>query len=333
MWWRPTSGKEADVADKVRSLEKWFYEVSRSDLIFGVGTAFAEGELVPLVLINRARLSPFPGAAGAKESPRESITTRGVDDLKGTVFEQVKVLSLPSETRFIAVIRPIPLAAAGPLSMVSGDPIRCAQSHAKGTAGLLVERTDAHGRSIPGFLTAGHVTPNGTGSAVEAIVKHGLFPTTYPTIGQVSRHNDPISSPNVAGYDFAVVDTDPSVVNVTGPSHNGAGHIAGPLTQPVGVTMYAGSATVANAVVMGALLVVGDPVSRLWKNCWLLLPSGIATQGDSGSGVILNSPFEAVGMVVGGSRMVPSASYLVQYMHDMESLDVDILRPNGIRLK
>lgn len=333
MWWRPTNANEADVAEKVRSLEKWFYQIVRSDLIFGVGTTFAGDKLVPLILINRASISPLPGAADAKEPLRDSVRSRGVDDLKGTVFEKVNVSQLPSETRFVPVIRPIPLAAAGPLSLVSGDPIRCAQSHARGTAGLPVDRTDDEGRSTPGFLTAGHVTPNGTGSTVEAIIKHGLLPTTYPTIGHVSLHNDPIANPNVAGYDFAVVDTDPSRVSVTGPGHQGATHIVAPLTQPVGVTMYASSGTVTNAVVMGALLVVGDPLARLWKNCWLLLPSGIATQGDSGSGVILKSPVEAVGMVVGGSRMVPSASYLVQYMHDMESLDVDVLKPNGIRLQ
>jgi hypothetical protein len=71
---------------------------------------------------------------------------------------------------------------------------------------------------------------------------------------------------------------------------------------------------------------------RKWKDCWLLVPSGVTAPGDSGAAAFdLNK--EVVGILAGGSRSTrKSRAPSFQYLQDMESLEQGFLTPNNVTL-
>ena len=97
-------------------------------------------------------------------------------------------------------------------------------------------------------------------------------------------------------------------------------------------TMYGGVSGILHQVgIVGALTSYGNQ-NRLWLNSWLMLPSTVATVGDSGSLVSINSTSEAVRLLVGGSRAANVPWYLCWYAQDLFSIQNDVLSSINLTL-
>ena len=68
--------------------------------------------------------------------------------------------------------------------------------------------------------------------------------------------------------------------------------------QPALGTIYGGvSGTVKDAGIIGTLTAYGSP-EMLWKNSWLLVPSGAIVRGDSGAAFILDRENQVAGLEI-----------------------------------
>jgi hypothetical protein len=115
----------------------------------------------------------------------------------------------------------------------------------------------------------------------------------------------------------AIVEVSPDVP-AESPKYSGFAQLKSPLSQPLPATLYGAMTGInSSAALCGTLSAYGGPYG-VWKNSWMVLPSGLISQGDSGGTLVVNSTKGVVGLVVGGSRYDESPSYLVQYAHDME---------------
>jgi hypothetical protein len=217
-----------------------------------------------------------------------------------------------------------------------GDRIRCAVKHQRGSLGFPTSQTGSS--TVDGFLTAGHVTPGGIGSTVELETPHRFGSNTYSSLGSVVGHDDPVGLASPGGWDYALVAL---AQGVTAPSPltSSIASLSAWLPNPVPVTMHAALSGVQTGGIVGALTTLGVPsppappaTSRLWRDCWIMIPSAIGQQGDSGAAVVETSTGAAVGMLVGGSRQVPAATYAVQYVQDLENLAASVLTPSNISI-
>jgi hypothetical protein len=233
--------------------------------------------------------------------------------------QTIKSLALPNvpEPRVLWVIDIDPMAAG------VGDRVRCAAKHTRGSLGFPVNRSGSG--SVDGFLTAGHVTRKGVGSSVELEVPSRLGRSTYSSLGKVVQHADPVGVGGVGGWDYAVVELNPGV---PGPPQltSKVASLPNSTPQPIPVTMYAALSGIQTGGIIGSLNTLGLPpapppaITRLWRDCWIMIPSAIAQRGDSGAAVLETSTGSAVGMLIGGSRQVPGTTYAVQYVQDLDNL-------------
>jgi hypothetical protein len=304
-------------------------EPPRSDLpIWGVGLVVLYRQPLPLLLVDESLIpSELPPEGIQSEEVLEQALVPAIEIL------QALEVSLPPEAeqsaQALGVAPPQPLTASAP-TVTSGQAVRCSQTHERGTVGLPVERIDDRGSSVSGFLTAGQCVPRGIGSQVESIHTQGFWSTTYQSLGQVALHSDPNGS-GQAGFDAAVVDVDPAGGAIGGPSHQGIARLSAAIDQPLAADVYGSISGTVQGAVVGSLMALGDRNKRLWQDCWMLLPSALTSQGDSGAAVVLDNK-EAVGMLVGGSRFSASPSnYLVQYVHDLDSLQKGFLNAGRVR--
>lgn len=313
MWWEPSSDSEREVVIWLKSAqERHLSERDRSQ-VWGVGSYIVPKGIRPLVLLNEALLD--------EPSPVPRLLPLWL--LPNHIHEKLKEWNFPESTVFLALTEPEPLSNAYSIPVSAGAVLRCTASNKQGTIGPSVEGYDASGNRLKGILTAGHVTPNGNGSAVEIVQQRRLLPPIYQHIGSVIYHKDPVSHTGPS-YDVSVVKLDKNT-HITGFKPAGVAAIQGPLTQPLLCTMYGGvSGIFHQAGIVGALTSYGNQ-NRLWSNSWLMLPSTVATVGDSGSLVSINSTSEAVGLLVGGSRAANAPWYLCWYAQDLFSIQNDVL--------
>jgi hypothetical protein len=223
-----------------------------------------------------------------------------------------------------------------PLAAGVGDRVRCAVTHQRGSLGFPTGQTGSG--TVDGFLTAGHVTPGGVGSTVELETPHRFGPSTYSSLGFVVGHDDPVGLASPGGWDYALVALAQGVP-APAPLTSSIASLSPWLPNPVPVTMHAALSGVQTGGIVGALTTLGVPsppappaTSRLWRDCWIMIPSAIGQQGDSGAAVVETSTGAAVGMLVGGSRQVPATTYAVQYVQDLENLAASALTPSNISI-
>jgi hypothetical protein len=320
MWWQPETEDERRLANTLPRLERRFLEEQLRGIVLGVGSLFSERGLLPLLLVNHGLVSARVVFSPVSITDRELVPARLRDYLISW--------ELPSDALLLPVTPPEPLAAPQPV-VSTGRVIRCQVTHARATIGIALAH---HGSKISPrhFLTVGHFASPGLGSTVELVKNRGFYFTQYVPIGNVVQQIDPIRTPGIPAYDYAIVQLISSLP-ILSPPHNGIAQIRSPLPQPILATLYGGvSGIVPSAALCGTLNAYGTPA--VWKNSWIVVPSGVISQGDSGGILVLNSTQAVAGMVVGGSRKPNSTVYMVQYAHDMESIEQDILQPAGFSL-
>src|SRR5262249_31668835 len=81
------------------------------------------------------------------------------------------------------------------------------------------------------------------------------------------------------------------------------------------------SGLVTRAVVQGALTDLDE-----WKNCWLISPSGVLRDGDSGAAVFVDRDASLLGMYVAKSEFPGTGVPLFHYVQDAFTLERDVLR-------
>jgi hypothetical protein len=334
MWWPPETEDERRVAGILPGLQGRFMEDLSRGIVFGVGAMFAGGRLFPMLLLNQA-LAGVRLSAGRAPDP-----IFGRENFPPALAEYISGWNVPANTVYLPVSAPEPLhAVRQPASMrsrlaryfprlvhsplaSSGSAIRCVDTRTRATLGVPLVCPKCG--LCKAFLTVGHIVEKG--SKIELVETHRWRPTRYKAIGSVVEYCNPSDTPGQPAYDFAVVHVDPSV-QIEGPRHKGAARIRSPQSVPLLATLHGAiSGIVPQAGIIGSLSVYGAE-SYTWKNSWLVLPSGLTSQGDSGGILILDSEQAVVGMMVGGSRTPNSTSYMAQYAEDMESLERDVLAP------
>jgi hypothetical protein len=323
MWWTPKTEDELHLSNILPKMQEQFYSMLESERVLGVGSLFSPKGLLPLMLLHEDMLS------GTLKRNLGAFPLTPMANMPQAIRNQLSNWQLPEDGMALFVSPPEPAAASGTIEAASGSVIRCQITRKRGTLGLpLVSIRPNWSRA---FLTVGHLCPMGVGSVVE-LVDERLFGTDFRTLGKVVAHSNPVTPiTSRAGYDFAVVELDPGV-KVDAPKYSGFSVVRSPLTQPLRATLYGAiSGVKPQAAIFGALDVYGGP-HGIWKNAWMLLPSGLVSQGDSGGVLLLDSDQSVLGMVVGGSRFDESDSYLVQYAHDMDSLQREALTPAGYAL-
>lgn len=319
MWWTPETKDERRIAEILPRLATRFRAASEDELVLGVGTYITPNGLVPLLLINQWKAETLAPIAYA-------LHRTGLPEV---VSARLTAWELPDDTVFLLVTPPEPLASTTAAVAVPGAAIRHRVPGGKSaTAGVSL----ACGACVShpcSFLTVGHFAP--AGAPVELAEKRRFGRTRYQSIGNVALCLDPRSTPGVPGYDVAIV-TAPGHVQCHTPPFGGIARLQGPLRRPQLATLHSGvSGVVANVALSGTLTDYGGN-GCLWKNSWLVLPSNTTVQGDSGGVVVLDPAQTVAGMIVGGSRLPSSKTYMAQYAHDMESLVNDVLNPAGYTL-
>jgi hypothetical protein len=250
-------------------------------------------------------------------------------DLPTAAESEVASWNLPDETVFLFVSPPEPVSVRAPVATQTNRAIRCASTGGLGTAGVRLRRTNAP--TGPGaFLTVGHLFPGGRDSVVEEVEyrwPRWLRPLHSHRVGRVANCSSPVGA-NVPAYDAAVVEME-AASHLPDLAHSGVAVTPPHYTSPVLGTIYGGvSGVVRDASIVGTLNAYGSP-EMLWKNSWILTPSGAIVRGDSGSAFVLDDANQVAGMVVGGSRRGTSKKYTAQYVQDMASIERDFLRPAG----
>ena len=190
--------------------------------------------------------------------------------------------ALPDRTRLLLVNRPPrPLAASAP-SATSGDRIENIRPpNLRGTVGFPVQRVDRfrqHDRWVP------HRRPLRArrGRRHVAAVHARRFGRARKTAaGTVSAHHDPISSGR-ADWDIAVVEPPDGSAPVQGRRTPGSPDCRRKPREQLWVP--GASCGTVPAAFEGALLASTNPRNRrTWRHCWMLTPSGVTSDGDSGA--------------------------------------------------
>ena len=312
MWWKAKSEEENRLKELIGRLESRFVEQVKSEFVLGVGALFDLRRYglpaVPLLLVNEI------GTDMLNHIVRES-------ELPESIRIQLKAWELPGETRFFFVTPPELASYQGPISATPGAAIRCQSTGDQATLGVALAKNPPPSQASrpTAFLTAGHFTQ--TGSVIE------LASWRHPAIGSVFYSQDPRRNQGQPGYDVAVVDIYSRII-LSQPAHAGVAHIQSPINVPLPCMLQRPAGRIRQTSIVGSLNAYGSAVG-VWKNSWLVLPSGIIRKGDSGGTLISCQTNEVVGMVVGGSRFPNSGSYMAQYAHDMASVEADILISQG----
>jgi hypothetical protein len=292
--------------------------------ILGVGIVASQKEPHPLILLEApVSVDAVPLDVRSGEDLEEALAM-SAETLAAMGYDLDRP-EYPSGVRYLLANRPEPFVS-------SGDPIRSiSPPQGRGTVGLPVTRTDASGNTVEGFMTAGHCAPAGVGSTIEAIHTHGILPATHTKLGTVGLHREPVSSGGPE-HDVAVVDNVSPGAAVTGPSTGVIARLSPVISSPFALDVHGGASGTVGAEIMGSFLDVEYSNSRLWKDCWLLVPSGVTAPGDSGAAAVdLNR--DVVGTLVGGSRSTrKSRAPSFQYLQDMDSLEHGFLAPNNVTL-
>jgi hypothetical protein len=320
MWWEPRSNDEIRMAEILPRLERRYIAQYSSQFVLGVGSFFSQEGLRPLLLLNQMATEVLP--------PVPYVIN--IELLPPTVFEQLRAWELPYDTMFFFVTPPEPVATHFGARMGPGTAIRCKATKTRGTLAVAVAGKPGW-LPVRGFLTVGHLAPLGCGSIIELIEVSRFGRTRYRSIGRVVECITPMISSGQPEYDAAIVKLLP-LRQLGALPYRGLARIRSPLTQPLLATLHGGvSGVVAPAALVGGLTAYGGPWG-IWKNSWIVLPSGLISQGDSGGILVLDETKTVAGMIVGGSRVENSTVYMAQYAHDMEALERDVLQPRGFRL-
>jgi hypothetical protein len=321
MWWEPRNDREEALAYAVRQLQIWFREQKFEDqpIAWGFGSAwspFAE-ELVPTVLLNSElfedRLDKFP-----IDQPPFPIPINVLFRIPATKNLYLPSLEGPLPLHVIMVSRPQPASLSeGILNSYVGfrDPIICMQTGKLGTGAVRVWDEEV---KEYGLLTAGHTFPKGVYSPVQRQKRRLWRFSRREYIGRVSHHVVP-NGPEPE-WDAAVIRLEKS--------RQWLSPIVGTLThfrQPEPVIAFGAiSGVVTEAAVLQGALVEGGAAPMRWKNCWMVLPSGVLTSGDSGTAVFTRKG-DYLGLYVGSSFLLGSDQAFVHYVQDACSLEKEVL--------
>jgi hypothetical protein len=331
MWWEPSTERENQVRGAISELKNWFSNQSRGAFpaVWGYGSAWnAANSLVPFVVLNSHY---FNNVGPFRLFGLEQIA----QSLEGIEFPSV---GMPLHVMCVTPPRP----SSGvtdleqQLSLVEAvlddfvrirEPIVGNPRGAPGTAAVLVwDRT----RHCCGLLTAGHLFPSGTavGLMVDRLRKSFFFRESRQKIGVVSHHVVP--NQNVAGWDAAVI----TLSNPMEPRGKLVRRGVEKFTLPEPVSVRgAVTGPVSEAAVLGNLNEIGyGEEGRLWKNCWLMAPSGVLRSGDSGSAVFTRREQRFLGMYVGSSAFTASGTALFHYIQDAFTLEAEVLSGWNIEL-
>ena len=335
MWWEPTNEREIALADDVRRLQNWFVEQELPSAwgrpASGVGSIWSpsEGALVPFVLLNSDSILAiefFP------------------------LFELIPVSEFPSfplrlpETRLptYAMALPHPRPTTSLFSYSSWqdqkerllaelvqirEPIICTNSGNKGSAGIVV--WDEAARE-PALLTAGHTFPHGVGSGVNRLnlpLKRLLkFLPKVEHLGKVTHHVTPTGP---SGWDAAII----QIETIKKPNASFVSQEYERFESPEKIWVHgAFTKFVSKAAVQGGLNVLRSDVMR-WKRCWMVFPSGLLTDGDSGAAVFVEKDSSLLGMYVAQSEYRGSLLPLAHYVQDAFRLEQEVLRNWGISFR
>jgi hypothetical protein len=336
MWWEPTNDYERALAEDVRSIRNWLLESSfaRELGCFGAGSVWSwyHEALVPaIVLPDFPRMLRYNHFWPHKKSWLYRLNTRNVE--YGPLFPHTK---LPLHMAVVKVPRPanatIPSTAMSIATQITTDrimdafvrirdPIVCERTRKSGTAGVV-----AFWRSQPVLITAGH-TFFGEGTHVLQHRSRKLFGWLRPRgefpLGIVTHHKVPQSNSR-PGWDVAAIRCHPEWPNsLEWPA----------LTVPLVSKLYrqfqspekvrvhgAYSGLVTRAVVQGALTDLGE-----WRNCWMVAPSGLLGDGDSGAAVFVERDASLLGMYVAKSELPGTRLPFFHYVQDAFSLEKKVL--------
>ena len=320
---RRDDGPERALARDLASLRDWYRrtEVPRAAgkmpaaWGYGFGWNHARSTKKPMVLLSQA--------AFREAKPRSSyddffMRPVGVDELLSE--GEIGALDLPRlELPLVAMVVETPRRSASTALRLrnavwpSQRQICCAETGRTGTVGLRLSHSDA-GTT---YLTAGHIFPRGAGSSVDYFPRGWLWPRRK-RLGSVVFQNVPTNSPD---WDIAVIRSVGS---------EGAHWIGERLTKTRGTRerqgeelVYANGATsgfVDLAVLVGGLEEVAGWNIK-WRCCWLIAPSDVLTNGDSGAAVYMHGSGELLGTYVGASKLAGARRPHAHYVQDAWSLE------------
>jgi len=199
------------------------------------------------------------------------------------------------------------------------EPIVCMRSGKRGTAGVVVwdKANKEHA-----LLTAGHIFPFGVGSEVAKLHSpwERLFFPKFKRLGTIIHHVAP-AGPNAA-WDAAVI----RFAKIKKPSAALVQKKYERFRSPEKIRVHgAYSQLVTRAVVQGALTDLGSD-ERMWKDCWMVAPSGLLKDGDSEAAVFVDRDSGFLGTYVAQSELPGSGLALVHYVQDAFRLEQEVLR-------
>lgn len=299
--------------------------------VWGVGLA-ATAPTTPLMLVDiDDLLGVDPGLAFFDRGSFFATYTRSTDrppifqlgEADPLVGEYLMPWQAPPTTTVVAVARPEPVLSWASARFAGASVIRSFDSRARGTVGVSIRRADG---SRCGFLTAGHVAGvEGTSVELGRRSRWWRRRTKWGVIGSAVSVSDPVSSPGQPGWDAAVVEAPGNW-----PVFRGVAELSPQLHEPLLATMMGGVSGRANVEIIGSLMAYGDKRGRMWADSWLMLPSGTAIHGDSGSAVVGRDGL--LGILVGAARRPKTQAFSAQYVQDIHSLSREFLDPNGFML-
>lgn len=318
MWWEPTNTREKLLSETVAALRGWFLKRLVSDLpvSFGIGTVFvrpSEG-LFPLVLLDSDKFhSEAHGPVPLLDGPLKYVSNEAnramseLREIKSDIPIHCLTISAPRQSHWT------------PGNLTDYTPIRgslcCGKTGYIGTAGVTVwdRKTDQ-----PVILTAGHVFPQGVNTEVLLRRRRWNRPTRF---GRVSEHVVP-SGPT-PGWDAAIIEAyEPERLPV-----HADPNLLRRLDHDTPTTVYgAVSGLVGESALIQGALRVGGGKKYMWENCWLLGPSGVLTNGDSGASVFTSDSGELAGTYVGSSYFKPSKRPFIHFVQDAASLEKAVLQ-------
>lgn len=336
MWWEPTNDYERVLADDVRSVRGWLFESIDSPQLgcFGAGSIWSPyfGALAPVLLLTRLPPEFFSTLADNIWPLKKTwlYSAGSATESRRFPFPSTRIpLHLAVLNRPTATAR----AVAGEMSVATQrttdrimdafvrvrEPIACASTGKRGAAGVF-----AFHESEPVLLTAGHIANKGT-----MIVQHRSrwpYPNWFSKtelLGSVMKQIAP-SADHAPNWDVAVIrPSDQHRVNFgRRPTAPLVSKLYTRFQAPERIRVHgAFSGMIGRAVVQGALTDLGE-----WKNCWMVAPSGLLRDGDSGTPVFVERDGSFLGMYVAKSEFRGTRLPLFHYVQDACSLEREVLK-------
>jgi hypothetical protein len=331
MWWEPRHEDEYGVSRAVTVLRDWFGGPRNRENPFawGYGSVWSPGvgALAPLILLNAESLELEPRGRTEFKQSIQLLLANEVDNLNGFRGDQyLRGLAYEFRVHFLPVRRPRSSSLHQEIFrryLPIRGPIVCGRTGKLGSPGISVwDATNAE----PGFLTAGHVFPEGVDSTV--MLPGSFFWPFRRQIGEVSHHVVPKG--NAYGWDAAVVRHRPRTFFWSPAARRVLGRFRRP--EPVVVHGAISGSVSQAAVLQGALEQVQSDAMN-WTNCWMIGPSGVLTSGDSGASVFTRSDAAWLGTFVGSSYFRSGNAPFIHYVQDGESLERTVLAHWGVQLR